>query len=200
MTTTGQLALWQEGLLLGLAAISLLYVFYFRIWLALAVGSDLLFASAFVLTIASITYPPPFESAANALVVRSPLPQALSAADAKVVELQAMPRDLFRSALAKLGLEDEEEPIGLEPPVNSPGPFVSAVRPSVDALVATSLRMTSFFCGSFLMLTSLAMRSSTTTARRLHAVSERIEALEHALRERTPAELEVHAAETRVQP
>ena len=192
--------MWQEGLLLGLAVLSLIYVFYFRIWLAMAVGSDLLFALALALAVASITYPKAFESTANVLIARSPLPEALEAADAKVAEIEAMPSNLFRKALVKLGLEDDEIPIQAGAPVTSPGPFVSAVRPSVDALVATSLRMTSFFFGSFLMLTSLAMRSSTTTARRLHALSERIETLEHALRERPPTNLEAQENETPVRP
>ena len=67
------LALWQEILLLGLAAISLVYVLYFRIWVALAAGSDLLFAAALAISVASVAAPGLFEKASARLVDHSPL-------------------------------------------------------------------------------------------------------------------------------
>jgi hypothetical protein len=186
-------SLWQEALLIALAVLSLLYIFYFRIWRAVAVGSDLLFVLALGITAMSITFPPAFDTAAQALIARSPLPAALDAADAKVASIEAMPADLIERALAKLGLESdvsteaegkshEHESINLTPdPV--PGPFVSSIRPSVDALVSTSIRLASFFCGSFMLLASLAMRSSTTTAHQLRDFAVRIETIENALGE-----------------
>lgn len=177
---TLELSFFQQMLLLGLAALSLIYVFYFRIWLAVAIGSDLLFAFALGLTIAAILAPGPFRGAAEALVDRSPLPAALAGADARVAEIEALPQTLIRRALAKVGYapeEEEDSPAQIEA-MPIPGPFVSSVRPSVDALVASLVRFSSFVCGSFLMLTSLAMRSSTTTARKLREQERRLEVLE----------------------
>jgi hypothetical protein len=186
------LSLWQEALLLGVVVLALIYVFYFRIWLAVAVGSDLLFALALGITVTSIVFPTAFDYFASALISRSPLPAALDAADAKVASIEALPGALIDRALAKLGVSSDEDERGdarqdirgnaaeaeeevIRP---EPGPFVSAIRPSVDALVSTTIRLASFFCGSFLMLTSLAMRASTTTARKLNEMAERIEWLE----------------------
>ncbi len=176
------LSLLQELLLLGLVALSLIYVLYFRIWLALAIGSDVVFAAALGLAVAAISAPGVFHSASTALIDRSPLPTALRDADARVAAIEALPRNLIDRALAQIGYSPEpvEDNSDLEP-TPPPGPFVSAIRPSVEALVSTVLRFASFACGSFLMLTSLAMRSSTTTARRLQLFSVRIERLESAL-------------------
>ena len=186
---TLELSFWQQILLLGLAALSLIYVFYFRIWLAVAIGSDLLFAFALGLTIAAIVSPTPFREAAEAVVDRSPLPAALARADARVAEIEALPQTLIRRALAKIGVdpEPEEAPDGSPEELPMPGPFVSSVRPSVESLVATVLRFSSFVGGSFLMLTSLAMRSSTTTARRLREQDRRLEALEWRLAQSGPS-------------
>lgn len=176
---TLELSLWQEMLLLGLAGLSLIYVVYFRIWLAVAFGSDLLFAAALGLAIAAIMAPAPFHDAAEALIDRSPLPAALARADARVAEIEDLPETLIRRALARLGYEpDEELPTTEVETLPMPGPFVSSVRPSVESLVATVVRFASFVCGSFLMLTSLAMRSSTTTARKLREQDRRIDSLE----------------------
>ena len=196
---TLELSILQQMLLLGLAALSLIYVFYFRIWLAVAVGSDLLFAFALGLTIAAIIAPGPFRGAAETLVDRSPLPAALAGADARVAEIEALPQTLIRRALAKVGYEPEEEEA---PPAQTealpiPGPFVSSIRPSVDALVASVVRFSSFVCGSFLMLTSLAMRSSTTTARKLREQDRRLEALESLAQSNSSSERGQARAEVR---
>ena len=192
---TTPLSFWQELLLLFLAALSLVYVLYFRIWLALAIGSDVLFALALGMAVASIATPGLFRHAAGALVDHSPLPSALQAADSKVAVIEALPQTLIDQALAKIGFgpEDEQlrsdsfpgrvesehnpETVHLSPRLVA-GPFVSTIRPSVEALVSTVLRFASFVCGSFMMLTSLAMRSSTTTARRLQKIAQRLDALE----------------------
>jgi len=196
---TLELSFWQQILLLGLAGLSLIYVFYFRIWLAVAIGSDLLFAFALGLTIAAIMAPEPFRQAAEALVDRSPLPTALAGADARVAEIEALPQTLIRRALARVGYEPELEELPTDQPgeLPVPGPFVSSIRPSVEALVATVVRFASFVCGSFLMLTSLAMRSSTTTARKLREQDRRLESLEFLLSgSSTPSGREpVHALE-----
>ena len=174
-----QLSLWQELLLLGLAALSLVYVLYFRIWLALAIGSDVLFAVALTLAVSAVATPPLYEDAATALVDRSPLPAALQEADSKVAAIEALPGDLIDRALAQIGYEAEADPSEIDPESPpEPGPFVASVRPSVEALVSTVLRFSSFVCGSFLMLTSLAMRSSTMTARKLQEYGQRIDLLE----------------------
>ncbi len=179
---TTQLALWQELLLLGLAALSLVYVLYFRIWLALAIGSDVLFAVALGLALSSIAAPALFDRASSDLVDRSPLPAALASADAKVAAIEALPRNLIDRALAQIGYEPEPvEGAAASEQTPPPGPFVTSVRPSVEALVSTVLRFASFLCGSFLMLTSLAMRSSTMTARKLQQFGHRIDDLESAL-------------------
>ena len=178
---TTQLALWQELLLLGLAALSLVYVFYFRIWLALAIGSDVLFAVALGLALSSVAVPTLFDRASTDLVDRSPLPAALADADAKVAAIEALPRNLIDRALAQIGYDPEPDEETPPPEEMAPGPFVASVRPSVEALVSTVLRFASFICGSFLMLTSLAMRSSTMTARKLQQFGKRIEDLESAL-------------------
>ena len=195
---TLELSFWQQVLLLGLAGLSLIYVFYFRIWLAVAIGSDLLFACALGLTLAAIVTPDPFSEAAEALVDRSPLPAALARADARVAEIEALPQTLIRRALARIGYEPEadEVPAAQLEALPVPGPFVSSVRPSVEALVATVVRFSSFVCGSFLMLTSLAMRSSTTTARKLREQGRRLESLEAQLaRSNSPSQPKAGRAE-----
>ena len=124
---TTQLALWQELLLLGLAALSLVYVFYFRIWLALAIGSDVLFAVALGLALSSVAVPTLFDRASTDLVDRSPLPAALADADAKVAAIEALPRNLIDRALAKIGYEPElEEESAASEELPPPGPFVAS--------------------------------------------------------------------------
>ncbi|MBJ21006.1 MAG: hypothetical protein GY910_24095 [bacterium] len=176
---TTQLSFWQQILLLGLATLSLVYVLYFRIWLALSIGSDVIFAAALGLAIAGVATPGVFQSAASALVDRSPLPAALREADSRVATIEALPRSLIDRALAQIGYPpDEREETTDRAGSPEPGPFTSSVRPSVEALVSTVLRFASFACGSLLMLTSLALRSSTMTARKLQEFAHRIDILE----------------------
>ena len=73
MSITSELALWQEFLLLGLALISLTYVFYFKIWVTIATGSDLVFASALAVAMASCATPALFDRLSEAVVDRSSL-------------------------------------------------------------------------------------------------------------------------------
>ncbi len=173
---TPELALWQQLLLLGLATISLVYVLYFRIWVALAAGSDLLFVAALALSTASVVFPPLFETASRRLVDYSPLPAALAGADRRVADLEALPGRLIDRALATIGYEREIDPADLI--VHEPGPFETRIRPALDSLLATVLRTTSFFCATLLLLLALALRSSTSTARQLQRLTRRLERLE----------------------
>ena len=182
-----QLSLWQELLLFGTALLSLVYVFYFRIWLTLAVGSDLLFAVAVALMVSTIAVPSLFDELAHAVVERSPLPSALEHADARVAAFAALPGEMVDAALAKVGFEPEPETENsldaqgdgtAAAEVDGPGPIVSTLRPPVESLIAITLRASTFFSSGFLLLLSLATRASTTTARRLHALAERVQELE----------------------
>jgi hypothetical protein len=206
-----ELALWQEIALFVLAFLSMLYVFYFRIWVAVAMASDALFAAALVVCVASVAIPEIFDAGARRAVDASPLPQALFEADAKVVALESLPAELIVRALEKIGYErTDEAPIGAtsnasraaggailgegvsaegfppaegSPPADgssfrAPGPFESRVRPAAESLVAVLLRGTSCVASFFLLLMALALRSSTSTARELHALSARLERLE----------------------
>lgn len=179
------LSVWQELLLLGLGLTSLVYVLYFRIWAMLAVGSDLLFAGALALAVTSVALPVAFEPAAATLIDRSPLPEALAAADEKVAEIEALPRVLIERALAQIGYESETPDHGagidasqLMEPESEPGPFASKIRPSVEALVVGVLRTSSFVTAAILLFLSLALRSSTSTARELRKLSVRLEKFE----------------------
>ena len=181
MSIVSELAPWQGLLLLSLVLLSLLYVFYFKIWVALAAGSDLVFAAALAVAIASVATPVLFDRVATALVDRSSLPEALTSADEKVAAIESLPGELIDRALAKLGYEpDPEEEPSSEP---GPGPFESKIRPSVEALVSVVLRTTSFFTATLLLLMALALRSSTSTARALQNLSLRTESLEARLTE-----------------
>ena len=170
-----QLALWQEIALLALALLSAVYVFYFRIWVALATGSDVLFAAALVVCIASIAVPGLFDLGARHAVNSSPLPAALSTADAKVAHLEALPGELVKMALDKIGYEGDGEAI--PDAIQEPGPFESNVRPAVESLVSLLLRATSCIASFFLLLTALALRSSTSTARELQQLATRLDQL-----------------------
>ncbi len=170
-----ELALWQEVLLFVLALLSAIYIFYFRIWVALAAGSDLLFAAALLVCIASIAVPRLFAEGAQQVVGASTLPAALQDLDARVAALEALPGELIDRALEQIGYEresasDEEAAAG-------PGPFESRVRPAVEALVAFVLRATSFVASLFMLLLALALRSSTSAARELHKLSARLDRL-----------------------
>ena len=181
MSIATELSLWQQLLLAALAILSLVYVFYFKIWVTLATGSDLVFVAALAVAIASIAIPTLFDLAAAKLVDRSALPEALLAADAKVAAIEALPSELIEGALAKLGVEPEEVDV---PPVEpGPGPFESRIRPSVEALVAVVLRVSSFLISTLLLLMALSLRSSTSTARALHHLSRRTDELESRLLE-----------------
>jgi len=176
LSIVSELALWQELLLLGLALLSLVYVFYFKIWVALAAGSDLVFAAALAVAAASVAAPALFDQAATELVDRSSLPEALSSADEKVAAIESLPSELIDRAMAKLGYEtDPEETPSPDP---GPGPFESKIRPSVESLVSFILRAASFFTATLLLLMALALRSSTSTARALQTLSQRTDALE----------------------
>lgn len=173
-----ELAVWQEVLLVGLALLSLLYVFYFKIWITLAVASDVVFAVALAIAVASVAVPAAFELSARALVDLSSLPRALASADEKVAEIEALPSRLIARALEKLGVEPEPvapEAIPVDP---RPGPFEAQIRPSAEALVAVVLRTASFFIATLTLLMALSLRSSTSTARALQNLSRRTEALE----------------------
>lgn len=174
-----ELALWQELALVGLMLLSLLYVFYFRIWVAVAKGSDLLFVTALCVCVASVAAPGLFRAGAQRAIDASPLPPALLAADARVAALEALPSELITRALAKIGYEREVREMDLDDdPIAGPGPFESRIRPAVESLVGGVLRATSFIVSMFLLLTALALRSSTSTVRELRQLSARLEVLE----------------------
>ena len=179
---TSQLSLWQELLLLGTGLLSLVYVFYFRIWLALAISSDVLFAISVALVVATIATPSLFDGIAHAVVERSPLPSALEDADARVAAFAALPGEMIDAALAKVGLEPDPEVAtdsqGLDGKPMEPGPIVSTLRPPVESLIAVTIRVSTFIGSGFLLLLSLATRASTTTARRLHTLAARVDELE----------------------
>jgi hypothetical protein len=170
------LALWQEVVLVGLAGLSLVYVLYFRIWVTLATGSDLLFAVALAVSVASVALPNVFERVATQLVDHSPLPEALANADRRVADLEALPAVLIDRALESIGYERELEELELEP--LPPGPFETRIRPALEALLAAVLRTTSFVCASLLLMMALALRSSTSTARELRALALRLDRIE----------------------
>ena len=180
-------SLLQQVLLFALAAVAFFYVFHFRIWLAAAFGADLLFLIAFTLATTSIAFPQIYERAAREVVDQSPLPAALDSADARLAALYALPGEIVDAALARVGLgPDEDEEVG-EDDLTSPGdsermeqngPFVSTVRPSVEALITRILRGAGLVSGWLLMLTALAIRSTTTTARRVHELTQRVSLLE----------------------
>jgi hypothetical protein len=164
VSIVSELAVWQELLLVALGILSLVYVFYFKIWVALATGSDLIFAAALAVAVASVATPILFDRAAIALVDRSSLPEALTSADEKVAAIESLPGELIDRALAKLGYEpDPEEELPTEAE-RGPGPFESRIRPSVEALVSFVLRTGSFFTSALLLMMALALRSSTSDA------------------------------------
>ena len=177
-----QLSLWQELLLLGTGLLSLVYVFYFRIWLSLAISSDVLFAISVALAVATIATPSLFDGIAHAVVERSPLPSALEDADARVAAFAALPGEIIDAALAKVGLEPDPEVATdaqrLDGRQMEPGPIVSTLRPPVESLIAVTLRVSTFIGSGFLLLLSLATRASKTTARRLHTLAARVDELE----------------------
>jgi len=179
MSIVSELSIWQDLLLGGLALLSFVYVFYFKIWVTLAAGSDLVFIAALGVAVASIAVPGLFDLAAKGLVDRSALPEALAAADGKIAAIQALPSELIEKAFAQLGYE-AEDPVEqeIEP---GPGPFESRIRPSVEALVAVVLRTSSFVISTLLLLMALALRSSTATARALQNLSRRTDELETTL-------------------
>lgn len=188
MSIISELSLWQQLLLGGLALLSFVYVFYFKIWVTLAAGSDLVFVAALAVAVASVAVPVLFEITAAGLVDRSALPEALLAADEKVAAVEALPSELIERALAQLGYEPEDDIVAeLDP---GPGPFESRIRPSVEALVAAVLRAASFLTSTLLLLMALALRSSTSTARALQGLSRRTGELEKRLAENQEVSIE----------
>ena len=170
-----ELGLWQQIALFVLALLCVLYVFYFRIWVALATGSDLLFAVALLTCIASVAVPRVFDEGAQHLVSASTLPAALQAVDARVAALEALPGELIDRALEKVGYERERD--SDDEAAAGPGPFESRVRPAIESLVAFVLRATSFVASLFMLLLALALRSSTSAAREIHRLSARLDQL-----------------------
>jgi len=241
MSTSVSLSMGQSILLSGLAVIALVYVAYFRIWTALAVASDLLFAVALTVCVISVVAPGVFDVVSRAIIDRSPLPTALHEADAQVEALAALPGELIDRALEQIGFGDDADEGSaseavIEPPLTpfetamaSAGPtssttaipaippvppspgispgvpalgestdaipstgddplageappvegfFTRSIRPSVEGLVALVLRGSTLVVSGLLLILSLASRASTTTAKRLRALAERIDALE----------------------
>ena len=222
MSTSMSLSMGQTLLLSTLATIAVVYVAYFRIWSALAIASDLLFATALTVCVTCVVAPGVFDGLARVLIDRSPLPAALGDADARVEALAALPGELIDRALERIGLGDEPEgPLEPEPEppltrfeiatgatLEAPetvsdlpppeatatatdetaallieeagleGLFTRSIRPPVEALVAVVLRGSTLVVSGLLLVLSLASRASTTTAKRLRALAERLDALE----------------------
>lgn len=169
----------QSLLLLGLAGLAFLYVFLFRVWLTVAVGADLLFASALAACIASIAVPSVFALGAGQVVGASPLPPVLTSADARLDALEALPGEIVAKALARIGYSPEADEVAAAVRAKpAPGRIESSVRPAVESLIAEILRFGTFVGSSFLLLVSLALRSATTTTRQLRAIGLRLDALE----------------------
>ncbi len=185
MPILSDLSLWQEILLAGLAGLSLVYVFYFKIWIALAAGSDLLFALALGVAVTAVAVPAAFEAGASVLIDRSPLPAALASVDGKMAALESLPGRLIDRAFEKLGYEPDPE--DRPPPDEGPGPFEASVRPSVESLLALVLRAAGFFGGTVLLLLALSMRSATSTVRALRDLSKRLDTLEEGPSAQSPA-------------
>ncbi len=181
VSIVSELSVWQQLLLAGLAVLSFVYVFYFKIWVTLAAGSDLVFASALAVAITSIAAPGVFGRIATEFVDRSSLPEALISVDEKVAAIEALPGELIDRALAKLGRARDPEDASLNESEAGPGPFEARIRPSVEALVAGVLRVSSFLISTLLLLMALALRSSTSTARALHTLTQRTDDLERRL-------------------
>ncbi|MAG31594.1 MAG: hypothetical protein CL908_11970 [Deltaproteobacteria bacterium] len=175
---TAELSIWQIGLLAGLTSFAILYTFHFRIWAGIAAGSDLFFAAALAIAVGCVLAPSVFDHATSELVEWSSLPEALESADARVASIESLPGELIDRALARLGYEPEaEEPTSAS---EEPGPFESRIRPAVDALIAGVLRATAFLCSGLFLLAAMAMRSSTSSVRRIQDLSKRVERLELA--------------------
>lgn len=170
---------WQWSMLVGLSLMGLYYVVHFRIWSDWLPTCDVLFIAAFAVVVASIAHPPFYQSLSSALINRSPLPEALATADARVVQIETMPGQLIRAALAKVGYESDEPEVELPA---KPGPFESSIRPSIEALLMSVLRAAGFVCGTLLLWTTLALRAIGTKRIRLRAIAARVEALEQAVR------------------
>lgn len=175
-----ELSLWQEVALLGLALLAILYVFTFRIWVALATGADLLFALALGSCVVSIALPAVFGEGARYVVEASPLPPVLASADERLDALEALPGQIVARALAKVGYEEEppEEAVERQPLGDSTGRIESSVLPAVESLIGLVLRTTTFASSLFLLMVALALRSSTSTTRQIRELIARIEVLE----------------------
>ncbi len=168
---------WQWSMLVGLSLFALYYIVHFRIWSDWLPTCDALFIAALAVVVASIAHPPVYQALPIALIDRSPLPEALPTPYARVVQIETLPGELIRAALAKVGYESDE--LEAEVPAE-PGPFESTIRPSVEALLMGVLRAAGFVCGTLLLWTTLALRAIGTKRIRLRAIAARVEALEQA--------------------
>jgi hypothetical protein len=167
----------QLSMLVGLSLFALYYVLHFRIWSDWFPVCDVLFVAALAVVVASIAQPIVYERLSNALIDRSPLPSALATADERVLQIETMPGQLIRAALARVGYESEESAAAAPA---EPGPFASTIRPSVEALLMGVLRAAGFVCGTLLLWTTLALRAIGTRRIRLGAIAARVAALERA--------------------
>lgn len=168
---------WQISMLFGLSLLAFYYVFHFRIWSDWLPTCDTLFILALAVVVTSIAHPPLYQSLASAMIDRSPLPEALATADARVVQIETLPGQLIRAALAKVGYESDASEEALPP---EPGPFESTIRPSVEALLMGVIRAAGFACGTLLLWTTLALRAIGTKRVRLRALAARVEVIEQA--------------------
>lgn len=168
---------WQWSMLLGLSLVGLYYILHFRIWSDWVPICDGLFIAALAVVFASIAQPTLYQGLSSTLIDRSPLPEALSTADARVMQIETIPGQLIRAALAKVGYESDEPETDLAP---EPGPFETTIRPSIEALLMGVLRAAGFVCGTLLLWTTLALRAISTKRIRLQSIAARVEALELA--------------------
>ncbi len=205
------LALWQQIALSSLAVCAICYALLFRVWRIRKrppSAADLLFVLALVVASTAIAAPTPYHWLATRVIDASPLPAALDQADTKVAAIEALPRRLIDQALAKIGFDRdvetnaESDASAVEPsstpdpadptisapesasrlaPAPPPGPFASAIRPSVESLVASILRLVGVGVSAFALMSAFAIRLVAATARRIRRVSHRLDALESAL-------------------
>ena len=186
------LSLWQEFALLALGLLSLGYAVLFRVWAAEALVADGVFALAVAALVAAIAFPAVFDGPGARIVEWSPLPKTLEDADQRAVDLASLPGRLIDRVLERIGFAGDEEPpadpvTGAEVlEAQEPGWLSAHVRPSVDGLVALLLRVATATTASLVLLVALLLRLTTTLARRLRRIGERLAALEAANASRTP--------------
>jgi len=139
----------MEATLLGnllvaaLAAVAVLYLLLLRpwrprrMWARRALSIDLLFVAALGLGVAAVVGSAPFEGVATMLVDQTDLPATLTAIDARILEVEALPERIWNDLTARLGWTDEPP---LPPPDPGPGVVAGAVLPSVVAVVEVLVR------------------------------------------------------------